>query len=323
MEKAEMSDTKFPFFSTEKNQSRRRFLQTSAAAGAIAGFNPAISFAADTAIMQRAIPVTGEMLPIVGIGTSRVFDVLNDPAGMKTRQEILQTMFDSGATLIDTAPSYQDAEQVIGELLSRMKAHRRAFVATKVASHGRERGIEEINESFKYLRTDKIDLIQVHNLIDTDTQLNTLRGLKKEGRIRYLGITHYRDGSHDELEAAMKKHKIDFVQINYSLADRNASQRILPLAADQGVAVLINRPFGRGRLFRAVRGKALPGWAAEIDAKSWAQVFLKYVLANQAVTAVIPGTDKVAYMKDNLDAGRGRLPDAAMVQQMEKFWDSL
>lgn len=303
--------------------SRRKVLRYGVATGATAFMAPALSIAADTTLIRRAIPATGEMLPIVGIGTSRVFDVGDDRDEWRERQSILQHLFDGGGTLIDTAPSYQDAENVIGQLLRTMGARNRAFLATKVWAHGKSEGDEQIAESFRRLRTDKIDLFQVHNLADTDTQIRSLRALKEAGKVRYLGITHYRESYNEELAAALRKHKPDFVQLEYALDQTSAEKELLPLAAELGIAVLVNRPFGRGRLFRRVRGRKLPSWAAEFDAKSWAQFFLKFVVSHPTVTCVIPGTDKVRYMVDNLGAGRGRLPDATMRKRMVKYWDSI
>lgn len=303
--------------------SRRDFLRYGGALGATATFAPSFAGAAALPVIQRAIPKTGEKLPIVGVGTARVFDIDDDPAVWRQRQAVLQSLFDGGGRLVDTAPSYGEAERVVGELLSKMDARDRAFVATKVRTHGREEGKAEIAELFRKLKTDKIDLIQVHNLRDTDTQLKTLRDMKAAGKIRYLGVTHFRPSANDDLAEVMKKEELDFVQFQYSLRERSAENVLLPLARDRGIAVLVNLPFGRGRLFRAVKGRALPGWAAEFDATSWAQVFLKYILSNPAVTCVIPGTDKPEYMVDNLNAGRGMLPDAAQRKRMTEFWKTL
>lgn len=302
---------------------RRDLLRYGAAAGAMATLHPSLSVAAANTLIQRAIPKSGEKLPIVGIGTSRVFDIADDPQDWRERQAVLQSLFDGGGMLIDTAPSYQDAENVIGRLLQNMKARNRAFLATKVWADGKREGDEQIQESFRRLRTDKIDLLQVHNLSDTDIQIKSLRALKDAGKIRYVGITHYRESYNDALAAAMRRHKPDFVQFEYSLNQTSAEQQLLPLAADLGIAVLVNRPFGRGHLFRRVRGQDLPPWAAEFGATSWAQVFLKFILSHPAVTCVIPGTDKPKYMVDNLGAGRGALPDAAQRKRIMQYWETL
>ena len=302
---------------------RRQVLRYGAALTATAACAPAFPAAASTPVIQRAIPKSGEKLPIVGVGTARVFDIGDDPAVWDQRQAVLQSLFDGGGRLVDTAPSYGEAERVVGELLSRMGARNRAFIATKVRTHGEEDGKAEIAESFRKLKTDKIDLIQVHNLRDTDTQLGTLRDLKAAGKIRYLGVTHFRPRANDDLAEVVKKEELDFVQFQYSLRERSAEEVLLPLARDRGIAVLVNLPFGRGRLFRAVKGRTLPGWAAEFGAATWAQFFLKYILSHPAVTCVIPGTDKPEYMVDNLNAGRGLLPDAAQRQRMTDYWKTL
>ena len=302
---------------------RRKFLRYGAALGAAAGHAPAFSLAAAAPLIRRAIPRTGEMLPVVGIGTSRVFDIGNDRDAWRERRSVLQHLFDGGGTVIDTAPSYQDAEDVIGQLLRDMGARDRAFLATKVWADGKAEGDAQIAASFRRLRTDKIDLFQVHNLSDTDTQIASLRALKEAGKVRYVGITHYRESYNQALAAALRKHRPDFVQLEYSLNQTSAEQFLLPLAADLGIAVLVNRPFGRGHMFRRVRGRNLPSWAAEFGARSWGQFFLKFILSHPTVTCVIPGTDKVTYMIDNLGAGQGTLPDAALRKRMVKFWDSI
>jgi len=302
---------------------RREILRYGAALGATAILAPAPTFAADAPLIRRAIPGTGEMLPIVGIGTSRVFDIGNDRDAWRERRSVLQHLFDGGGTLIDTAPSYEDAENVIGQLLQTMGARDRAFLATKVWADGKSEGDEQIAASFRRLRTDRIDLFQVHNLSDTDTQMASLRALKEAGKVRYVGITHYQESYNEALAAALRKHKPDFVQLEYSLHQTSAERMLLPLAADLGIAVLVNRPFGRGQLFRHVRGRPLPPWAAEFGAESWGQFFLKFVLGHPTVTCVIPGTDKARYMIDNLGAGRGRLPDAGLRERMVRFWESI
>ena len=222
---------------------------------------------------------------------------------------MLAAFFAAGAKLIDTSPMYSTAEGVLGDLMTpEMREH--AFIATKVWTHGERQGVQQMTKSGELLKRPKLDLIQVHNLVDLDTQLKTLRVWKEQGRVRYIGITHYTVGSHSDLMKVIQREKLDFVQLNYSATTRHAEERLLPLAADKGVAVLVNRPFEDGGMFRAVRGKAVPPWAAEIDATSWGQIFLKYVLAHPAVTAAIPATGNVAHLEDNLAGARGRLPDA-------------
>lgn len=298
---------------------RRQFVQQSSLLAAMAGLAPllpASAFAADSLLM-RSIPSTGERLPAIGLGTSRTFNVDPGSGEMAELLEVMKTFVAGGARLIDTAPSYGDAEAVSGELVKRVGARDKVFLATKVSSTGREAGQRQIEASFKALQTDRIDLIQVHNLQDTTTQLGLLRELKEQGRIRYVGITHYVESAHDDLIAVLQKEKVDFVQFNYSVAARNAEKRLLPFCAEHGIATLINRTYGAGQLFARVKGKALPGWAvAELDASSWAQLMLKFVLAEPAVTAVIPATSNPRYMADNLLAGQGRLPDARQREQI-------
>ena len=227
--------------------------------------------------------------------------------------------------MIDSSPSYGTAEAVVGELVDELKVRNSLFLATKVSLRniGREEGIKQIEESFKKYRTNKLDLIAVHNLRDTDTQLATLRGMKQAGRVRYVGITTSFDNQYGEFEQTMKKHALDFIQVDYALDNRDAGERIIPLAPDRGMAVMINLPFGRGRLFNAVQGKKLPEWASEFDCQSWAQFFLKYIVSHPAITCAVPGMAQAKYVVDNLGAAHGRLPDAAMRRKMEQFIDNV
>jgi aryl-alcohol dehydrogenase-like predicted oxidoreductase len=254
----------------------------------------------------RPIPRTGEQLPAIGMGTWRTFDVgEGDRAPLR---EVLRRLFDAGGRVIDSSPMYGRAEQVVGELLPPSP---RPFFATKVWTSGRDAGIRQMRQSIKLLRTDRIDLMQIHNLVDWRTHLATLRAWKDEGRIRYLGVTHYTPAAHDQLEAVMRAEKLDFVQLNYALDDRAAERRLLPLAAERGIAVIVNQPFGSGALLRRLSGRPLPAWATDIGATSWAQLLLKFVLSHPAVTCVIPGTGKPEHMKDNVQAGFGAVPDRA------------
>ncbi|RMH83432.1 aldo/keto reductase [Pseudomonas sp. AOB-7] len=303
--------------------SRRRFLQHSASLAALTALTPwlpAGAFAAGS-LLQRQIPSSGELLPVIGLGTSRTHDVALNEAALAPLREVLRTLVNGGASLIDTAPSYGRAEAVCGALAAEDELRSKLFLATKVSSSGRAAGERQLAESFAALKTDILDLVQVHNLQDTATQLGLLRELKQQGRVRYIGITHYLDSAHERLLEVLRREPVDFVQFNYSIGERNAERELLPYCADKGIATLINRPFQRAALFDRVRGQALPDWAAvELDASSWAQLMLKYILAHPAVTAVIPATSNPRYMADNLLAGQGRLPDAAQRKRIAELF---
>jgi diketogulonate reductase-like aldo/keto reductase len=284
----------------------------SAGAGAATGSGPLIT---------RKIPSTGEAIPVIGLGTSGPFEVGRSNAERAPLKEVLNAFFAAGARLIDTSPMYSTAEAVLGDLLT-PSMHERVFLATKVWTRGDREGEEQMKHSAQVMKHPRLDLIQVHNLLDVDTHLRTLRKMKEQGLVRYIGITHYTVGSHADLARIIEREKIDFVQLNYSAATRDAEQRLLPLAADRGVAVLVNRPFEDGRLFDAVEGRPVPPWAAEIDCTSWGQIFLKYVISHPAVTCVIPATGKVKHLQDNLAAGRGRLPDAKQRELIAQEMDT-
>ncbi|WGJ91842.1 aldo/keto reductase [Achromobacter mucicolens] len=293
---------------------RRRFLQTTASAALMGAAWPAWAATPGQAMLKRPIPSSGETLPVVGLGTADTFNVSpGDAAAMAPLAQVLETLMKAGGNLIDTAPSYGQAEAVTGALLAREGGLRkRVFLATKISTRGHESAMRQVRESQQALRSDKLDLIQVHNLIDTRNQLALLRDLKQQGVTRYIGITHYTDHAHDDLTELVEKEKPDFLQVNLSIASRSAEKRLLPACQANGVAVLINRPFEDGALFRQVKGVALPKLAAEIDCTSWAQIFLKFIIGHPAVTAVIPATSKPANMADNARAGFGRQPDAAL-----------
>ncbi|HQS16815.1 aldo/keto reductase [Reyranella sp.] len=265
---------------------------------------------------QRKIPSSDEMLPVVGVGTWRTFDVGARPANRAPLAEVLRLLFDAGGSAIDTSPMYGSAEAVVGDLLSAANSRAKAFIATKVWTTGRDNGLTQMRNSLRLLKTDRIDLMQIHNLVDWRAHLPTLQAWKAEGRIRYLGITHYTQSAHDELESVMRSEKWDFVQVNYALDDRAVERTLLPLATERGIAVIVNQPFGGGGLLRKLLSRKLPEWAAEIGATSWAQLLLKFVLANPAVTCVIPGTGKPEHMADNLRAGFGVYPDATLLKRM-------
>lgn len=293
---------------------RRRFLQTTASAALMGAAWPAWAATPGQAMLKRPIPSSGETLPVVGLGTADTFNVSpGDAAAMAPLAQVLETLMKAGGSLIDTAPSYGQAEAVTGALVAREGGLRkRVFLATKISTRGHESAMRQVRESQQALRSDKLDLIQVHNLIDTRNQLALLRDLKQQGVTRYIGITHYTDHAHDDLTELVEKEKPDFLQVNLSIASRSAEKRLLPACQANGVAVLINRPFEDGALFRQVKGVALPKLAAEIDCTSWAQIFLKFIIGHPAVTAVIPATSKPANMADNARAGFGRQPDAAL-----------
>jgi diketogulonate reductase-like aldo/keto reductase len=276
-----------------------------------------------TTMIARPIPASGEPLPAIGLGTWNVFNVGDDPAARDRLSEVLRLFFARGAKLIDTSPMYGRAEGVVGDLVAALHARDRTFLATKVWISGREAGIEQMRRSAELLRTRTIDLIQIHNLLDWRTQLATLRRMNEAGEIRYLGITHYTDAALPSLAEIIEREPLDFVQCAYSIDDRAAEARLLPLAAERRVAVLANRPFGSGELFRRVRKAPLPAWAAEFDCASWAELMLKYVISHPAVTCAIPATGDPQHMADNLAAGFGRLPDEAGRRRMVKLWESL
>jgi len=304
---------------------RRTVLKAGLALGASVWASPRDVFAQAQPLIQKKIPSTGESIPIIGLGTARRYEEIKTDAEKVPLRETIRQFKELGAKVIDTSPSYGAAEAVVGELVDELKVRDSLFLATKVSLRkvGREEGIAQIEESFKQLRTKRIDLIAVHNLRDTDTQLRTLRELKQAGRIRYVGITTSFDNQYGEFERTMRRETLDFIQVDYALDNRDAGERIIPLAADRGMAVMINLPFGRGRLFSAVQGKKLPEWAAAIDCASWAQFFLKYIVSHLAVTCTVPGMARAEYAVDNLAAARGRLPDAATRRRMEQFIDNV
>jgi aryl-alcohol dehydrogenase-like predicted oxidoreductase len=260
----------------------------------------------------RPIPSTGEALPVVGCGTWRTFDVGDNPQAQAALAEVLRILFDNGGSVIDSSPMYGSSEAVAGAVLTHIGGHGRAFVATKVWTEGREAGIAQMEESMQRLQQPRIDLMQIHNLLDWRTQLGTLREWKTQGRIRYLGITHYTSGAFAEVEAVMRSETLDFVQINYAADDRVAEERLLPLARERGIGVIVNQPFGGGGLLGKLKGKPVPEWGKEIGCTTWAQLLLKFVLAHPAVTCVIPGTGRPEYMRDNVRAGFGSYPDESI-----------
>ena len=291
-------------------------------AAAALGVAPVTGGTEERKMIDRAIPSSGERLPVIGLGTYRVFDVESTPAEIATRREIVDLLLGEGGSLIDTSPMYNKSEKVIGDIIEAGAPREPMFIATKVWTDGRDAGIEQMTRSAKLMNTDVIDLMQVHNLRDTRTHMRTIQEWQEQGRIRYNGFTHYRASALDALESAVKTHQPQFVQINYSLGEREADERFLPMARDMGVAVLVNRPYQAGRLFSAVRSMEIPGWGKEFAA-SWGQFFLKFIISHPAVTCVIPATSKPHHMQDNLEAGFGRLPNAATRDRMVEFMKAL
>jgi diketogulonate reductase-like aldo/keto reductase len=306
--------------SSPTRPSRRNWLKL-AAALTLGGAMPAVR-AADR-VLLRSIPKTGETIPAVGLGTWQAFDVAGDAAETAQAREALKTLVELGGRVIDSSPMYGSAEAVAGQLAEESGVKPKLFVATKVWTSGRQAGIRQMEDSMRKLRVERLDLMQVHNLVDAPTHLATLREWKKAGRVRYLGVTHYNAGAHADLERAVKPGDLDFVQVNYSLAEPEADRRLLAAAADSRTAVIVNRPFAEGAMFGRVKNKPLPEWAKEIGCATWAQFFLKWILAHPAVTCVIPGTRNAKHVADNLGAAAGPLPDEATRRKMAAHFGSL
>ena len=303
---------------------RRRVLRLLASAATLAGISGTVpghaasasrpSAAAD--VLMRRIPASGDWIPAIGLGTYRSFDVGADEAQRAPLREVLRRFVALGGAVIDSSPMYGRAESVVGALADEIGVASRLFLATKVWTRGRAAGIEQMETSLRRLRVARLDLMQIHNLLDLDAHLETLRAWKEDGRIRYIGITHYHAGAHDELARLVQRGAFDFVQVNFSIAEREAEANLLPIAREHGTAVVINRPFAQAGLFGRVRGRALPAWCAEFDCTSWAQFFLKYIVAHSAVTCVIPATSNPDHLADNMRAGVGALPDEATRRRM-------
>ena len=302
---------------------RRDIVKFGLGTATASALRPLAEMLGQSPVITRPIPSSGERVPVIGIGT-RDFGG-GTPVDRSEIKEVLRRLPDLGGSVIDTAAGYTGgtSETLIGELVSELGNRDRFFLATKVSARGKQAGIAQIEQSFRRLRTSRMDLIAVHNLSDTLTHLGTLREMKQAGRIRYLGITTSSDDQYDEFERLMRTETLDFVQFDYAIDERAAGERFLPLAADRGMAIMINLPFGRRRLFATVQNQALPDWAKEFDCNSWAQFFLKYIVAHPAVTCAIPGTRRVPHLLDNIQAARGRLPDAAMRRRMEQLIDKL
>ena len=303
--------------------SRRQFVSTVSLAAASLFLTPWQLKAGEPAMLRKAIPGTAESLPVIGLGSWLTFDVDTDAPVIVDFVRLIEDFFERGGELIDSSPMYGSAEQIIGLLLNRADMRDRVFAATKVWTDGEQAGIRQMQRSAQQWGIDHFDLMQIHNLRDWQTHLKTLTAWKAEGKIRYLGITTSHGRSHSELETILRQEPVDFVQLTYNIEDRSVEKRLLPLAADRGIAVLVNRPYQGGSLFSAVRGKTLPDWTAEFDCRSWGQFFLKYIVSHPAVTCVIPATTKRHHLQDNMDAGTGRQPEAAQRKKMESFFDSI
>lgn len=305
--------------------SRRNLIKGAFGLWIVQTFKPHLLFSEELPLIKKPVPVSGEMLPVIGMGTSRTFNALpyGSSKSLDKLQEVLQIFFDNGGTLIDSAPTYGRAEIVLSKLLSKIKNKDNMFAATKVSITGREEGISQMEYSFKLWGVKKMDLMQIHNIRDWKVHLKTLRDWKEKGKIRYLGITTSHGNYHDEFESILKNEQIDFAQFSYNIEDRVAEKRLFPIAAEKNIATIINRPFQRGNLFAKVKGKKLPEWASEFDCTSWAQFFLKFIASHPNVTNIIPATSKPKHALDNMGAGYGKLPDEKTRTKMIEFYNSI
>ena len=297
-----------------------RLIGTAAAGAALPICTSRSSAAPESTVMlTRKIPSSGEKLPVIGLGTWQTFDVGRNDAERNPLEQVLATLTKAHGSVVDSSPMYGRSEEVIGDLATKLRLRDQLFLATKVWTRGREGGIESMERSFVRFKTNRIDLMQVHNLVDVSTHLQTMREWKEQGRFRYIGITHYNESGYADVEKVLRSQKLDFLQINYSIGEREAEDRILPLAQERGVAMMINRPFGGGNLFSKVRSKPLPDWAKEFDCTSWAQFLLKWIIAHPVVTCAIPATNNQAHLQDDVHGGMGRLPDPAMRKRMIEY----
>lgn len=303
--------------------SRRQFIATSAASLLLGTGNLSAHGSHTANMLSKEIPSTGEKLPVIGLGTLQAFDVAGTPEEQAALSDVLSLLANRGGTLVDTSPRYGRAEAVVGDLCAQLDLTDQLFFATKVFSEGEQAGIDEMEASFERLRSPVVDLMQVHSMRDWEVHLPSIRRLKEEGRVRYTGITIHRDSGHEQMMKLMREENLDFIQVNYNVAERAAAEEVLPLAQELGVAVMINVPFAKAELFKKTSGVALPGWAAEFDCNSWAQFFLKYVVSHPAVTCVIPRTGNPRHMVDNLKAGFGELPNQATRLKMEALVEAL
>ena len=291
---------------------RRTLLRLLGAAAMARGAMSTNSAEAQPRMTTRRIPSTGEEIPVIGVGTWQTFDVDSSPAARAPLRDVLREFVALGGRVVDSSPMYGRSESVVGDLAAELAIRQKLFLATKVWTTGRESGIAQMEESFRRFRTDRIDLMQVHNLVDVTTHLATLRDWQRAGRVRYIGVTHYTSSAYGPVESVLQREKVDFLQINYSALERDAEKRLLPLAQEKGVAVIANRPFAEGALLRRLASRPLPPFAADIDCSSWAQLLLKFVISHHAITCAIPGTSKVTHLRDNAAAALGRMPDAQL-----------
>lgn len=306
------------------NPSRRRNLQAILALLS-AGIGPAAVGGDGTAPAQRmrVIPSSGESIAVMGLGTARTFDVAPTQAALAPLREVVRMFVQRGGRMIDSSPMYGRAEEIVGKLVTDVHAHDEIFYATKVWTRGEKAGMEQMNRSFELMRTSRVDLMQVHNLTDTATQIRNIRALQDQGRVRYVGVTHFSTGAFGELEAWMRKEKLDYIQFPYSIADRAAEKRLLPAARDLGVATIAHRNFENGRLFSRVKSVALPAWTSELDCRTWGNFFLKYLVGDPGITNLIPATSEPRHLADNMNAGLGRIPDASQRARMVRLVESL
>ena len=303
---------------------RRSILKTAGALSLLLGGKQILADALPRdGILQRPIHSSGERLPVIGLGTYQSFGVGTNSDDRDRLRQVLKLFVEHGGSVIDSSPMYGTSEQVIGDLSDELALRPKLFMATKVWTSGDDAGIAQMNESFQKIRVKGMDLMQIHNLMDWRTHAKTLAGWKEAGTVRYTGVTHYHSGAYANLESIIKSRTFDFAQFNYSIAEREAERRLLPLALESGTAVIVNRPFAAAGLFSRVRGKKLPPWAAEFNCESWAQFFLKYVISHPAVTCAIPATSKPKHLVDNMGAGYGRLPDEATRKRMRELIDRL
>ena len=308
----------------DRGRSTRREVLGLVAAGVVAGHLPRTARSADnTRMATRRIPGTEESVPVIGMGSSDTFDVGSGSAEREPLREVLRLFDQAGGSVVDTSPMYGRSEQVLGDLFAELGLRPKVWLATKVWTRGREAGVEQIADSMRKLRTDHLELLQIHNLLDWREHLPTVRGMKDGGKLRYTGVTHYRADAHAEVERVLRAERFDWVQINYSLAERDAERSLFPYCQERGIAVMVNRPFADGALFERTRGKSLPPWAAELGCASWAQFFLRFAASHPAVTCVIPATAKPRHMQDNAAAGAAPLPDAKQREQMAEYFATL